>query len=380
MTEAIEPFHLAIPQAELDDLRERLARTRWPERETVNDWSQGAPLEKVKALCDYWRTSYDWRRCETMLNGLGQYKTTIDGLGIHFLHIRSPEPNALPMIMTHGWPGSVIEFMKVIGPLTDPVAHGGRAEDAFHLVLPSLPGYGFSDKPTAPGWKVERIGTAWIELMRRLGYDRYVAQGGDWGSIVTTALARLHPPQCAAVHINMTPILPQADEQQNMTPKEQGAVDSLTYYNQQESGYAMQQGTRPQTLGYALTDSPIGQAAWIYEKFHAWTDNQGNPEDALSVDEMLDNIMLYWLSGTATSAARLYWESMRDGYMKQPLQMPIGVSIFPKEIFRTSRRWGERYYKNIIHWNELERGGHFAAFEQPVVFVQEVRTCFRTVR
>jgi pimeloyl-ACP methyl ester carboxylesterase len=376
----IEPFTLAIPQAELDDLKDRLARTRWPEQETVDDWSQGAPLAKVKALCDYWRDSYDWRRCETVLNGLGQYKTEIDGLGIHFLHIRSPEPNALPMIMTHGWPGSVIEFMKVIGPLTDPVAHGGKAEDAFHLVIPSLPGYGFSDKPSSTGWKIERIAAAWVTLMQRLGYDRFVAQGGDWGSVTTAAMARLNPPQCIAIHLNMIAILITPEDAANPTPTEQAVLDRLVYYEQQDAGYAAQQGTRPQTLGYGLTDSPAAQAAWIYEKFHAWTDNPGNPEDVLSMDDMLDNIMLYWLSGTAASSGRLYWESMRTGYTREPSSMPTGISIFPNDIFRASRRWAERYYTNIIHWNELDRGGHFAAFEQPGLFVEELRQSFRTIR
>jgi len=380
MTTTIAPFHLSVPEAELEDLRERLARTRWPERETVRDWSQGAPLAKVKALCDHWLTSYDWRRCETMLNGLGQYKTVIDGLGIHFLHIRSPEPDALPMIMTHGWPGSVIEFMKVIRPLTDPVAHGGKAEDAFHLVLPSLPGYGFSDKPSGTGWKVERIAAAWVELMHRLGYDRFVAQGGDWGSVITAAMARLDPPQCAAVHLNMTALHISSEDAANATPEEQAVLDRLSYYQLQDSGYAAQQGTRPQTLGYGLTDSPAGQAAWIYEKFHAWTDNAGAPEDALQIDEMLDNIMLYWLPGTAASSARLYWESMSNGLTREISNMPTGISIFPKDIFRSSRRWAERYYNNIIHWNELDRGGHFAAFEQPALFVDELRKCFETLR
>ena len=315
-----------------------------------------------------------------MLNGLGQYKTVIDGLGIHFLHIRSPEPDALPMIMTHGWPGSVIEFMKVIGPLTDPVAHGGKAEDAFHLVLPSLPGYGFSDKPSGPGWKVERIAAAWVELMQRLEYDRFVAQGGDWGSVVTAAMARLDPPQCAAIHLNMTALLISPEDAADATPAEQAVLDRLTYYQLHESGYAAQQGTRPQTLGYGLTDSPVGQAAWIYEKFHAWTDNPGAPEGVLTMDEMLDNIMLYWLPASPASSGRLYWESMRNGLTDEITNMPTGISIFPKDIFRSSRRWAERYYKNLIHWNELDRGGHFAAFEQPELFVDELRRCFGTLR
>jgi epoxide hydrolase len=380
VNEAIAPFHLAVPQADLDDLRARLARTRWPERETVDDWSQGAPLEKVKALCDYWRTGYDWRRCEAMLNRLGQYRTTIDGLGIHFLHIRSPEPGALPMIMTHGWPGSVIEFMKVVGPLTDPVAHGGRAEDAFHLVLPSLPGYGFSDRPANTGWKVKRIAAAWIELMRRLGYDRYVAQGGDWGAVVTTALAHLKPPACSAIHLNVAIAFPTPEQAANATPAEQASIADMMRFQNEGSGYSAIQGTRPQTLGYGLLDSPAGQAGWIYDKFHAWTDNRGNPEDVLSMDEMLDNIMLYWLPGAAASSARLYWESIATAFIPRLLDFPVGLSIFPREISRPSRRWAEGFYQNIIHWNALEQGGHFAAFEQPDVFVRELRACFSVVR
>jgi pimeloyl-ACP methyl ester carboxylesterase len=380
MSEAIKPFTLAVPQAELDDLKDRLARTRWPEKETVDDWSQGAPLAKVKALCEHWRDSYDWRRCEAALNGLGQYKTQIDGLGIHFLHIRSPEPSALPMIMTHGWPGSVIEFMKVIGPLTDPVAHGGKAEDAFHLVIPSLPGYGFSDKPSSTGWKIERIAAAWVTLMQRLGYDRFVAQGGDWGAAVTTALAHLRPAGCAAIHLNVAIAGPSEDHLADPTQAEQASMADFQRFQAEESAYSILHGTRPQTLGYGLSDSPAGQAAWVYEKFFAWTDNQGSPEDILSLDEMLDNIMLYWLPGTGTSSARLYWESIASAFIPRLLDFPVGLSIFPREIARPSRRWADQFYTNIIHWNEVERGGHFAAFEQPDLFVNEVRTCFRSVR
>ena len=380
MRTTIEPFHLSVPEAELEDLRERLTRTRWPERETVDDWSQGAPLAKVRALCDHWLQGYDWRRCEAKLNGLGQYKTVIDGLGIHFLHIRSPEPDALPMIMTHGWPGSVIEFMKVIGPLTDPVAHGGKAEDAFHLVLPSLPGYGFSDKPSGPGWKIERIAAAWVELMQRLGYNRFVAQGGDWGAAVTTALAHLRPPGCKAIHLNVAVAAPGADHLADPTPEEKASMADFQRFQSEESAYSMLQGTRPQTLGYGLTDSPAGQAAWIYEKFFAWTDNPGAPEGVLTMDEMLDNIMLYWLPASAASSARLYWESIATAFTPRELDFPTGISIFPREIVRPSERWARQYYKDIIYWNELDRGGHFAAFEQPTLFVDEVRTCFQTIR
>jgi pimeloyl-ACP methyl ester carboxylesterase len=378
-TDAITPFTLAVPEAALEDLRRRLEQTRWPDRETVGDWTQGSPLAKVQALCDYWRDGYDWRACEARLNALGQYKTRIDGLDIHFLHVRSPHPDALPLIITHGWPGSVIEFMKVIGPLTDPTAHGGRAEDAFHLVAPSLPGYGFSDKPTTTGWGVPRIAAAWITLMGRLGYDRWVAQGGDWGSAVTTTIGVIRPPGCAAIHVNMPLAFPGPEARENLTEQEKTYLAGLAYYQEKDSGYSKQQATRPQSVGYGLVDSPAGQAAWIYEKLWAWTDNQGAPEDALTWDEMLDDIMLYWLPAAGASSARLYWESF-GSFGAIPLELPVGVSIYPKEIFRISRRWADKVMSNIIHWGELDRGGHFAAWEQPDLYVGEIRTCFAKVR
>ncbi len=380
MSDAIEPFHLAIPQADLDDLRTRLARTRWPEPETVADWSQGAPLARVQALCAHWRDGYDWRRCEAMLNGWGQHRTVLDGLGIHFLHIRSPEPDALPMLMTHGWPGSVMEFHKVIGPLTDPAAHGRDRRDAFHLVLPSLPGYGFSDKPAAPGWGLDRIARAWVQLMERLGYRGWVAQGGDWGAAVTSVIAALKPPGCRAAHLNMLTLPPQPGDEADPAPDAKAALDAMKRFGSVESAYARQQATRPQTLGYGLADSPAGQAAWIYEKLHAWTDNGGTPEQLFTRDEMLDNIMLYWLPNAATSSARLYWESLKDATMARATDLPIGFSIFPHDTTRSPRAWADRYFSRIIHWNEPERGGHFAAFEQPDIFVQEVASCFRTLR
>jgi pimeloyl-ACP methyl ester carboxylesterase len=376
----IQPFTLAIDDAALSDLRRRLGDTRWPERETVPDWSQGAPLANVQELCDYWRTDYDWRRCEAMLNGFGQYRTEIDGLGIHFIHVRSPEPDAMPIILTHGWPGSVIEFHKVIGPLTDPVAHGGNARDAFHVVIPSLPGYGFSDKPNKTGWNIDHIGDAWRELMRRLGYDRYVAQGGDWGSSVTLAIAQARAPECIAIHLNMVLAPPDKDDLADLTDAEKAALASIKRHSQVGTGYSKQQTTRPQTLGYGLADSPAGQAAWIYEKYHEWADCGGDPRSVLSLDDMLDNIMLYWLPGNGASSARLYWESFANSFKRQPLSLPVGCSIFPGEMSRPSRRWAERLYPNIIHWNEPERGGHFAAFEQPDIFVAELRNCFRSLR
>ena len=379
MSEAVIPFVLDIPQSALDDVNARLDATRWPEKECVDDWTQGAPLAKVQALCAYWRKGYDWRNCEAKLNAFGQFKTEIDGVDIHFLHIKSPEPNAMPLIITHGWPGSVIEFMKVIGPLTNPVAHGGKAEDAFHVVIPSIPGFGFSGKPSATGWGVAKIGFAWGLLMKRLGYDGWVAQGGDWGSVITTAIGVIKPEGCVGIHLNMPIVRPSAEDIADMTPLEQSAVVGLKYYQDWDSGYSKQQSTRPQTIGYALTDSPAGQAAWIYEKMYAWTDNQGAPEDALTMDEMLDNIMLYWLPANAASSARLYWESF-NGEGGATIDLPVGASIFPKEIFRSSRRWAEKSMSNIIHWNDMEKGGHFAAWEVPDLYIGEVRNCFAKLR
>ncbi|CAM9924609.1 unnamed protein product [Phaeothamnion confervicola] len=380
MSDAITPFTLAIPQAALDDLARRLDATRWPERELVNDWKQGAPLAKVQALCHYWRNKYDWRRIETRLNGLGQFKTQIDGLDIHFLHVRSKHANAMPLLLTHGWPGSVIEFMKVIGPLTDPTAHGGKAEDAFHVIAPSLPGYGFSAKPAVTGWGIAHIADAWGKLVTRLGYTKWVAQGGDWGAAVTTAIGVAKPAGCAAIHVNLLFVFPGTDEMGDLTAAEKSAVEAMSYYQEWDSGYSKQQSTRPQTLGYGLADSPAGQAAWIYEKMWAWTDNNGAPEDVLSLDEMLDNIMLYWLPNNGASSARLYWESFRGALGTIKVDLPMGVSMYPKEIFRASRRWAEKHVKNLVHWNELDKGGHFAAWEQPELFVKEIRDCFRQFR
>lgn len=379
MSDAIRPQPYAVPEQAIADLKDRLARTRWPEKEAVADWSQGAPLAKVQALCEHWRERHDWRACEARLNAMNPSVTTIDGLDIHFLHLRSPEPDALPLVLTHGWPGSVLEFMKAVPMLADPRAHGGDARDAFHVVIPALPGYGLSGKPTKAGWKVPRIATAWIELMRRLGYDRFVAQGGDWGSAVTNALGSSGDPAVIAIHLNMVTLRPTEQEIAEATPDEQAALASLNRYTKEGNGYAVEQASRPQTLGYALTDSPAGQAAWIYEKYWDWTDCDGDPENALTLDEMCDNIALYWFTASAASSARLYWESFR-AFNGDPATVPVGCSIFPHEIFRASRRWAERRFPNLIHWNELEKGGHFAAWEQPEVFVDEVRTCFRAVR
>jgi epoxide hydrolase len=384
MSEQITPFRIDIPEADIEDLRQRLRQTRWPEPETVGDWSQGVPLAYLRELCEYWLESYDWRRCEESLNRIPQFHTEIDGVDIHFLHVTSPQPGALPLVMTHGWPGSVVEFRKVIGPLTDPVAHGGDTADAFDLVCPALPGYGFSGKPTEPGWGVARIADAWDELMTRLGYARYGAQGGDWGAAVTTALGILHPGHVTGIHLNMlvnfgTARLDSDAAQADMTDQEKAALASLQYYRDWDSGYNKEQSTRPQTVGYGLVDSPAGLCGWIVEKFWSWTDCDGDPVNALTRDEMLDNIMLYWLRGTGASSARLYWESVGKP-LAGPVGVPVGCSVFPKEMFRASRRWAEKAYPDLRYWGEPPRGGHFAAFEQPELFVQEVRAAFRSFR
>jgi pimeloyl-ACP methyl ester carboxylesterase len=384
MTTIVEPFHLNIPQGELDDLRDRLGRTRWPDAETVHDTSQGPPLAKMRALADHWRAGYDWRRCEAMLNGFGQYRAEIDGLGIHFLHVRSPEPAALPLVMTHGWPGSVLEFRDVIGPLTDPVAHGGNASDAFHLVIPSLPGFGFSDKPTSTGWNIGRTAAAWITLMQRLGYERWGAQGGDWGAGITTTLGYIAPPGLVGIHLNMVMFQLTDHERAEATPEEQKMLDGAKRYDQLFSGYYKLQNTRPQSIGFSLADSPVGLAAWIYALFQDVSDSGSNPESVFSADEMLDDIMLYWLPNTGASSVRLYWEGMQEmmkgGMPPAPMPTPVGISMFPGEQIRISRRWAECRFVKLIHFNEPERGGHFAALEQPALFVDEVRSTFRQLR
>ena len=380
MSDEIVPFRVEVPEGELADLRERLARTRWPEPATVGDWSQGVPLDYLQALCGHWSEGYDWRAREARLNGPAQFRTEIGGLGIHFLHVRSPEPGALPLVLTHGWPGSIVEFLDVVGPLSDPAAHGGDPADAFHVVAPSLPGYGWSDKPSTTGWGIERVADAWATLMARLGYDRYGAQGGDWGAGVTSRLGLQDPGHLAGIHLNMVAAGP-APGQQDLDEEERRAIAALTRYSQHESGYSQQQATRPQTLGYGLTDSPVGQCAWILEKFCAWADCDGDPVGAFGADRLLDNIMLYWLSSSAASSARLYWESFASfAGGTRPVEVPAGASVFPKEIIRAPRKWAERTYTDLRYWNELDRGGHFAAFEQPELFVDEVRAFFRLVR
>ena len=379
MTTEIRPFRIEISDAALEDLRRRLAATRWPDPEPVPDWTQGTPLAYVQDVCAYWAAEYDWRATERRLNALSQFVTPIDGVDIHFVHIRSRHDDAMPLVMTHGWPGSIVEFLKVMAPLTDPTAHGGRAADAFHLVCPTLPGYGFSGKPTATGWGAEKIARAWSELMQRLGYSRFAAQGGDWGSLVTTAIGVQDPAHCLGIHVNMPIVAPDPATLDQLTDKEKSALEGRKYYDDWDSGYSKEQSTRPQTVGYGLVDSPAGLAAWILEKFWAWTDHDGHPENVLTRDELLDNIMMYWLPGAGASSARLYWESFRRGSL-DPVNVPAGISIFPKEIFRSSRRWAEKRFTKLVHWNELDRGGHFAAFERPEVFVNEVRAAFGRMR
>jgi epoxide hydrolase len=382
----VESFRIEVPEAELEDLRDRLRRARLPERETVDDWSQGVPLAYLEELCGYWASEYDWRATEERLNALPQFRTELDGLGIHFGHVRSEHPNAIPLVMTHGWPGSIVEFMKVIGPLTDPPAHGGDPADAFDLVLPSLPGYGFSDKPAAPGWGVERIADAWAELMARLGYARYGAQGSDWGTSISALIGRRDREHVLGIHLTPPLAPPDPNTFDDLTDSERAALEDLTRASEWESGYSQEHATRPQTIGYSLTDSPAGLCAWIVEKFWAWTDCDGHPENVLTRDELLDNLMLYWLPRTGASSARLYWESIGQvnewiaGAATDSVDVPTGCSIFPKEIQRPSRRWAERRFLDIRHWNELDRGGHFAAFEQPELFVGELRTFFRQLR
>ena len=379
MTEIV-PFELAISQAAIDDLNARLSATRFPEAETTGDWNQGVPLAYAQELAQYWLNDYRWADRQAYFNRHAQFKTRIDGLDIHFIHVRSPHEQARPLIVTHGWPGSVVEFHKVIDALADPTVNGGDPGDAFHVVCPSLPGYGFSDKPTGTGWGVEKIAQAWDELMGRLGYNRYFAQGGDWGSAVTTAIAIQNRGRCAGIHVNMPNVRATKEALENPNEGDKRALAGAQYYQQWGAGYSKQQSTRPQTLGYGLVDSPVGQAMWVVEKFYEWTDCDGHPENVLTKEELLDNVMYYWWQGNGASSGRLYWESFNQAFaagQDNTVKLPTGCSIFPKEIVPAPRSWAEKRYKNIVYWNELDKGGHFAAFEQPELFITELRNCFR---
>jgi pimeloyl-ACP methyl ester carboxylesterase len=387
--DAIRPFKVSVPDEQLVDLRRRIAATRWPGRETVADRSQGVQLAKLQDIVRYWGADYDWRKGEAKLNALPQFMTEIDGLDIHFVHVRSRHPDALPLIMTHGWPGSIFELIKTVGPLTDPTAHGGRAEDAFHLVLPSMPGYGFSGIPTGTGWGPDRIGRAWDELMRRLGYEHYVSQGGDWGAVISDVMARQAPEGLLGIHVNMPATIPPeiAKALSNGEPapaglsaEEQAAYEQMRALYTKGSGYALMMVTRPQTLGFALNDSPAGLAAWFYDKFADWTYSGGDPERVLTRDEMLDDISLYWLTGTATSGARLYWENNANNFNAVDISIPAAITVFPGEIYQAPRSWAERAYHKLIYYNRVDKGGHFAAWEQPDLFVSELRAAFRSLR
>ena len=376
----VREFRVDVPDDVIEDLRGRLERTRWPDPETVSDWSQGIPLSYVRELAEYWAHNYDMHRVADRLNKHPNFRGEIGDLGIHFLHVRSPHEGARPLVMTHGWPGSVIEFLEVIEPLTEPERHGGRAEDAFHLVLPSLPGYGFSDKPTTPGVGVQRIAEAWNELMIGLGYPQYYAQGGDWGGAVTTAMATNPPAGLLGVHLNFAFASPEAlSGLGELTPEEQ-SFGGMLDYQQHEAGYSTQQSTRPQTLGYGLADSPVGQLAWITEKVFAWTDCDGHPENVVSRDAILDNVMMYWLTNTATSSARLYWESIGTFATFDEIALPSAYSRFPKELITPSERWLRTRFTGLRSYNSVARGGHFAALEQPAIFVDEVRAGIGALR
>jgi pimeloyl-ACP methyl ester carboxylesterase len=395
--DAIRPFRVDIPEQDLVDLRRRIAATRWPDRETVDDQSQGIQLAKIKPLVEYWGTGYDWRKAEAKLNALPQFVTRIDGVDIHFVHVRSKHPDALPLIMTHGWPGSVFELLKTVGPLTDPTAHGARPEDAFDLVLPSMPGFGFSGKPTGPGWNPDRIARSWAELMKRLGYTRYVAQGGDWGSPVSGAMARQAPAGLLGIHINLPAIVPPevatalaagGPAPAGLSEKERATFDELSASAKMGNrSYAVMMGTRPQTIGYAIMDSPAGLAAWMlgHPGFAKWTYTGDDPEK--SPDEVLDDISLYWLTNSAASSGRIYWEygggrspAFAGPEMTSEISLPVAITVFPGESYRAPETWARRAYRNLIYFREVDRGGHFAAWEQPELFSAELREAFRPLR
>jgi pimeloyl-ACP methyl ester carboxylesterase len=394
---AVRPFRVHIPDAALANLRRRLAATRWPAKETVADASQGVPLAKLQPLVRYWEKRYDWRKAEAKLNALPQYMTNIDGVDIHFIHVRSRHPNAMPLLITHGWPGSIFEFLKLIGPLTDPTAFGGRAEDAFDLVIPSIPGYGFSGKPTVTGWDTERIARAWAELMKRLNYIRYVAQGGDWGAPITSAMARQAAPGLLGIHLNLpaavppevTAALATGVAPAGMSEQERAVFDSLLAYGKKgNSAYFTMLSARPQTIGYGMSDSPVFLAALmlVHPGFANWKFG-ADATQSPGLDEVLNDLSLYWLTDTATSAARLYWENGARGSVigsgpqkTQEIALPVAISVFPEDVYRPPESWARRAYRNLNYYHEVDRGGHFAAWEQPALFSEEVRAAFRSLR
>jgi pimeloyl-ACP methyl ester carboxylesterase len=377
----IETFDIHVDDEVLDDLRQRLSRTRFPDQISGTGWEYGIPIDFLRELVEYWRDTFDWRTHEARLNGLNNHKTVIDGQSIHFVHARSTHDDALPLLVVHGWPGSIIELLDIIPRLVDPEAHDGEAADAFHVVAPSLPGYGFSGVTNEPGWDSWRIARAFVELMRRLGYTRYAAQGGDWGAQVATRIALLDPEHCVAIHLNM-PLATRPEEQVPLTDDDKADLAAMQHFQREESGYAAEQSTKPQTIGAALNDSPAGLLAWIVEKFRSWSDCDGHPEKVFTRDQLIANVMVYWVTGTSASSARLYWEHQHPGPgVDAPgfVAVPTGVARYPKEVVRYPRSWVERSY-NVTHWSDMPRGGHFAAMEQPELFVDDVRRFFRTQR
>ena len=389
---AMRPFRVDIPEEEIDDLRRRITATRFPEPETVTDDSQGVRLKTMQNLARYWATEYDWRKCEAKLNAYPNFITEIDGLDIHFIHVRSRHENAMPLIVTHGWPGSVIEFLKIIDPLTNPTAHGGSASDAFHVVIPSLPGYGFSGKPTSTGWGPDRIARAWVTLMNRLGYERFVAQGGDWGAMVTDVMGKQAPPELLGIHLNWVFMVPPDIDgaiqtgrplPADLSDDERRACDQLDFFYKHGVGYALEMANRPQTI-YGMTDSPVGLAAWLLDhdaRSYALIARVFDGEqEGLTRDDILDNVTLYWLTNTAVSSARIYWENKYAFFTPKGVSIPVAVSAFPDEVCQAPRSWTERAYSNLIYYNKLDRGGHFAAWEQPALFSSEVRGAFRSLR
>ena len=392
--ESIRPFKVHVPQAQLDDLRRRIQETRWPDKEVVTDQSQGIQLDQVQALVKYWGTDYDWRKAEAQLNALPDFITNIDGVDIQFIHVKSKNPNALPVILTHGWPGSTFEFIKTIGPLTDPVAYGGKIEDSFDVIIPSIPGYGFSGKPRELGWGPDRTARAWDTLMKRLGYKNYVSQGGDHGSVISDALARQAPKGLLAIHLNMPatvpgnltkPINAGDPAPANLAPDERKAYESLSRFFGRDAAYGAMMVTRPQTIGYSLSDSPAGLASWMYEKFAQWSDSNGVPERVLSRDEMLNDITLYWLTNSGASSSRFYWENNNNNFSAltqhtQEIKVPVAITVFPHEIYQAPKSWSEQAYPSLYYYNQVSKGGHFAAWEQPQEFAEELRKAFRSVR